>query len=252
MARSFNGTSDSALQGSAFGGGTVGSFTFSAWLKSSAVVRGCWAGVVETGTTGVFQVWINTQDTTTNTTSRLFCQIRDTAGNSDTANATQAAVADGAFHHHAIVRSGAAFIYYFDGAAQTLTLTTNLLGAGNITFARPLSLGARNLRGVIDSFLACEVALPAYYNAALSADQVAALAAGYHPSLIAPESLVSAYELDGGSPEPDRWGGNSLTLSGTSLTADPPLIYPSGIVNVNKAAATGNRRRRLLLCGRAA
>lgn len=101
------------------------------------------------------------------------------------------------------------------------------------------------------------IAVPCVWNVALTDDEVAQLAAGYHPTCVRPDAIVALWEFDtGASTEPDYWGGYSLTNSGSTQREDPPLIYPAGVIDSVFTAsapppATGNRRRRLLICGAA-
>ena len=69
------------------------------------------------------------------------------------------------------------------------------------------------------------------WDAALTDDEVAALAAGHSPLLIRPASLVAYWPLGGLSGDHDRdiVGGYDLTAYNSPTWADhPPVIYPSG------------------------
>lgn len=81
---------------------------------------------------------------------------------------------------------------------------------------------------------------------------IAALNAGISPLLVMPSSLVLYCPLWGiASPENDLVGGASMTLTGTSEAAHPGIfVQPSGRPQViRQASATGNRRRRVIVCG---
>jgi hypothetical protein len=152
--------------------------------------------------------------------------------------------------HHAAgvwaaVNSRAAYI---DGGSKGTESTSETPSGLNRTVVGALRQGSNQ------NFMSGRIALPCIWNVALSDNEVAQLAAGFHPSLIRPDAIAALWELDqGASPEPDAWGSFPLTLGGSPIYADdPPIIYPSGAVNVIQAAAappTGNRRRRVLLCG---
>lgn len=106
------------------------------------------------------------------------------------------------------------------------------------------------------TFLGGQVTKACIWNVALSASEIDELGGFFHPSMVRPESIVALWDFDqGASPEPDHWGGYSLTLTGTTQVDDPPIIYPSDWIDavqyVAPPADTGNRRRRLLICGAA-
>ena len=75
------------------------------------------------------------------------------------------------------------------------------------------------------------IAEAAAYNASLTADEIAALAAGYSPLFIRPDALVGYWPLGGtsyASDYSDIAAGNTLTATGTPTEVDhPPIIYPS-------------------------
>lgn len=80
------------------------------------------------------------------------------------------------------------------------------------------------------------IADAALWNVSLSDDDAAALAAGVSPLLIRPDALVAYWPLIGAySPEIDEVGAFPLTLTGTAQADHPPIIYPSGIIDVIKA-----------------
>ncbi len=86
----------------------------------------------------------------------------------------------------------------------------------------------------------CRVAQCGLWNVALGADHVAALAAGYHPRLVRPASLVSCWDLGGFAGEYDNdWvGGYNLTPTNSPTWADgPPIIYPDDALSVIAATA---------------
>lgn len=60
----------------------------------------------------------------------------------------------------------------------------------------------------------------------------------HSPELVRPSDLKVYFGLLGdSSPERDYWGGLSGTITGTVAAADhPPIIYPSGILDVIKAS----------------
>lgn len=70
------------------------------------------------------------------------------------------------------------------------------------------------------------------WNVALTADEQMALAKGFSPLLIRPQSLQGYWPIDGiSSPEIDRWNSRrNLTLNGSPAKADGPRMYlPMGV-----------------------
>lgn len=99
------------------------------------------------------------------------------------------------------------------------------------------------------------VAELAIWNVDIGAAGFASLAKGANPLQIKSESLVSYFPLHGGySTEHDWVSGRTGTISGTvAKAAHPRIIYPRSNrrIYIPAAAPAGNRRRRVLLCGRA-
>lgn len=104
-------------------------------------------------------------------------------------------------------------------------------------------------RSSLALYLSGSLAWPAIWSAALSAGEIAALAAGAYPPTIRPDSLVAFWplggfdteETDGGGAR-DLWGIYDLTAVSAAVgpgLADHPggLIYPSGNVVYPAAAA---------------
>lgn len=79
------------------------------------------------------------------------------------------------------------------------------------------------------------------WSAILDAAEIAALASGFAPTLIRPQSLAAYWPLFGNdSPEPDRWKSRSdLTLTNTPTKADHPRMYypPSTALGEDAGAA---------------
>lgn len=102
-------------------------------------------------------------------------------------------------------------------------------------------------------YMSGRIAEAAIWNVALSDDDALALAAGFCPLMVRPDALVAYWPLIGvNSPETDEVApANNLTLSGTAQADHPPIIYPSGIIDVVKASGGAppavNRRRRVIM-----
>lgn len=242
MARSFNGSTNYLLPSGAFAGGTAGSFLLSWWMRTTttATVRTC-LGVAEDGTAGVVQVHLNSNNAGNGGQSNgTFLFVRDNSGNQNGGNFVNATVYDGNWHHHMLYRSGSNTFYYVDGGVQSVTYSSSALSANNISFARPLGIGARNLRGTMDTHANCEIAELAYYGGLPSVGDLEALAQGFSPLLVAPALLENYYPLLGRrSPETDLWGGSHATVSGASAAVHPRVYGPqAGQMSFVPAAAT--------------
>lgn len=88
-----------------------------------------------------------------------------------------------------------------------------------------------------------EMAEVALWNAALTAGEFASLGKGFSPLTIRPQLLVFYVPIIGRySPEVNLIGPSG-TLTGTTTTAHPPMIYPSKVrTHIAVAAATGTPR----------
>ncbi len=143
-----------------------------------------------------------------------------------------------------------------NGGAVTFGAATWTLGSPGISDAIGGDGFFSSANNQIDGLLT-DVAV---WAGELSADDFAALAAGYSASLIRPDILVSHFLMDQAASEneKDHWGGLTGTIAGTIGAAeDPPIIYSAGVLSVTQADGGGggpvrNRRRRALICGRAA
>lgn len=83
----------------------------------------------------------------------------------------------------------------------------------------------------------------AIWNVALVQAELEALAAGYSPLFIRPESLVEYWPLRGReSPEPGLLGWGNLTLTNTSYLDHPPMIYPAPVSYLVPAVVAAPRR----------
>jgi hypothetical protein len=103
---------------------------------------------------------------------------------------------------------------YFNGVAGSDN-TTNI-DSSDSTFDY-ISIGTRFASGVAGLPHSGWIAWPAVWNVALSADEIAALAAGYSPLLIRPQNLVffAPLQNEAAGDEFDIVGGRLLTETGT-------------------------------------
>lgn len=105
-------------------------------------------------------------------------------------------------------------------------------------------IGARNDDA---SFFDGRIAHVCWWDVALTAEEIAALARGVHPRRVRPGDCVGYWPILGtSSPEPDFSGnGNAMTLTGSPAVADGPPVEPlviGWVPDVGGAAAGGQDR----------
>lgn len=126
-------------------------------------------------------------------------------------------------HVAAVVASTTSRSIYLNGgnAGSNSTLVNTPPGL-NTT-----SVGCWILSSAPGGLLSGRLAEVAFWSAALDADEIAALAKGFSPLLIRPQSLAAYWPLVGNdSPEPDRWKNRyDLTLTNAPAKADHPRLF---------------------------
>lgn len=134
---------------------------------------------------------------------------------------TTAGYSANTWHHACAVFSAATSrAAYLDGGNKGTDTGNVVIGA---TYDRT-SIGRRG-DSTPDAYMSGHIAGAAVWNAALSDDEAAILAKGYSPLFVKPENLVAYWPLVRGLN--DRVGGYTLTASGTTVSAHPPVIYPA-------------------------
>lgn len=149
------------------------------------------------------------------------------------------------FHAAFVTATSASRAVYLNGANKgTNSAVMTPVGVDSTTVGRLT-------RASHASYMSGRIAWPAIWNVALSDDEVAALAAGAHPTMIRPGSLAAFWplggldteETDGGTAR-DIWGGYDLTANSDAVgpgIADHlgGLIYPASPQMVVSTAAVG-------------
>jgi hypothetical protein len=144
-------------------------------------------------------------------------------GGSAYLNAGTAVFTAGNWGHVAGVFNGGDFRVYFNGALADSSASAS---PTDISGADRTHVGVHYYGPGLFDYLDGDAAEQAVYSAALTAADIAQLAAGASPLLVRPESLVSCWQLTGrASPEPDLVGDFPLTLLNTPVYADHPRVY---------------------------
>lgn len=219
MARAFNGTTQYLTFATPVI--TAYPFTMACWFKSSDLANDqCLMCLSDTaGTTNYWFLYAAGSAVGDPVSFRT---------NADTAAATTVGYQANTWHHAVVVCTSATLReVYIDGGSKGQA-TTNATPAGldNTT------IGVRT-RTTNDGFMNGSVAEAAVWNVALTATEIAQLAAGINPMAIRPTAIVSYWPLGGNtSPEPDLVGSAAMTLT-ASPTSDSHPPKASGVPTRN-------------------
>lgn len=154
-------------------------------------------------------------------------------------------------HAAAVFASNTSRSVFLDGAGKGTNTTSR-------TFPNvdSVAIGSYLVSGSRVNYVDGAIMWPAIWNAALTDDEVASLAAGAHPKKIRPDALVFCPPLGGfdGDHDIDIVGGLSLTAyNSPTWTDDSPsgLIYPSvPVVGIGTAGGGGGSvQQQLMLLG---
>ena len=236
MGRDFNGTSDQAETGST--PVTATPVTIACWFNADAFPA------FSSALCGVSN-GVNSRVTLA---FRATGALRAQAGQNDGAAAsaqTTNTVSTGVWAHAAgVFASDSSRIAYLDGTASTEN-TTALVPAA---FDR-ITAGFGYIESGSDRSDA-KVAEVAVWNVALTAAEIAALAKGFSPWLVRPQSLRFYAPMIGRySPEIDIIGARGLTLTGTAVADHPRVFQPARLVALDKFVVAAGRIHKLGLLG---
>lgn len=136
--------------------------------------------------------------------------------------AVQTGTTEGAWNHFAGVwASATSRIAYVNGRGGTEN-TTSLTPPG----LDRLAIGLRYRSGADQPFGGM-LSLIGLWNVALTADEIAVLARGYHPTLIRPGNLVEWWSLSGHTPNLGNvLNRNLVSVAGPGMANDPPQLIP--------------------------
>jgi hypothetical protein len=203
----------------------TGSFSFSTWLKTGNSLSQSLIGTTNTGTSTLFSVFLNRDHTDTQASGKVFIQIRDTAArvyrvsNTTAINfynnrPNQLTVVCTPSQNTAIIAINGIPLSTTNGNATGPTSFT--------TFDFSMAIGARNQRGVIDSFFQGIIDEPRIWNRALSAQEIANM---YFNNVVPRNGLVGEYlfnETIGTTTLDSSGNGNDGTITGATYMTDVP------------------------------
>ena len=218
MARSFNGTTTQIAKSS--GVVTALPFSFGCWVNPNASPS---SGVMGIGSATGGQHML--YDIEIPAGKAVAEALDNTAGVDDeTALSTLTLVAGTWYHVCAVFASTTSRTIYANGGNSGTSSVSVTHTAAALTYT---SFGGVQSSGTL-FYGNNQVAFAGFWNVALSASDVAALAAGAHPTLVRPSALVASADLLGsGSPEPDLVSSTGWTLVGApTVTANPRIYLP--------------------------
>lgn len=173
--------------------GTLGASLLTAsaefWVKTTTTALGAVFGVLNTGTTVAWQVFLNSNATGALSVGSTQFYVRDNGGLQ-----VQGTIAtnlyDGAWHHVVmVVTSATTFAVYVDGVAVAVTYGLQNTLATFVNFGFPVTIAARNNRNTIDTFADVTLDEVAFYPTRLSVSRVAAHFAAATPASSAARTL---------------------------------------------------------------
>jgi hypothetical protein len=219
--RSFNGSSDSINMGQPSALNFTAPFTLSAWTNATSfpALGNNSGGIITKGYDG----------------SKAQYVLRYTGSPFAGGNALKLQILyyDGAVHGIEWSPTNTTGTWYnivggFDGSVWFLYNNGISVGTTSGTQIAPtnsaedFAVGSEVDTGTPAQFFNGLIADAAAWNVALSATEIAKLAAGYRPYQVRTSGLIGYWPLEGtASPEPDLVAGNNGTLTGTSAGASP-------------------------------
>jgi hypothetical protein len=235
MARSFNGTSQYAQYAGAVVTGYP--FTLAAWVKpgENGLENDFVLSLSDVSENAVYQA-IVLGGGAGGDEGKVIAVSRNTTL---AAAKTSAAMSAGTWNHAAGVFSSATSRAAYLNGGNKGTETTN------ITFAAGIDTTAigRLSRPTPAAYFHGSCAEAGVWAAALSDEEIAALAAGLSPPHVRPGALVAYWPLFARATNEEDWvGGNTLTVTGATAADHPRIIYPAWpeIILPEAAPASGD------------
>jgi hypothetical protein len=212
MARTYNGSSQYAYADVADGLGITGndpvwaSFWF--WPNSTAASY------------GVFNIGVSGSTNHYRRVTSGGGNVLGSSGGAGTNASASAALAGAAQWQHILAEWGGVTsrkIAVNNGTPGTNATSINITSAPNhVRLAATLNLSA---------YMAGRLAWIGVFSGVPTDDQKAALAAGAHPAVVSPATLLDAWDKIGEGSTEGSWRGNALTLVNSPTRSDSPRIY---------------------------
>lgn len=154
----------------------TGKTSWEFWVQNNVTTAGVIAGLFNDGGSTAFVIEMNRHPDNSILVGRIRVHLRGASGSSTQiigGLGFDSGISDGIFHHFVVQADAAADLLeiWIDGISQTITYnaqTTPVPG----DFGYPLTLCARNLRGVIDRHLECDIQLFTLRTDWLNANQI--------------------------------------------------------------------------------
>lgn len=224
MARKFNGSSDHVdiANEANFDVDFADTFSLSAWVNLTSNVAGSVFAKHDPVTLGG---WELAHKSGASTPTFQFI-IDGTVNQSNTFTTAEWALAT--WFHVGCTYDGtsstAGMLIYVNAASQAKTDVANL-ASGSMLNNLQAEIGARNLGGANNNPSNAAIAQPAFWKGVvLTAANMSALSVGIPPPQVNSANLVSWWPLNGSSPEPDAFGANAGTVTGTTWIDDPTVL----------------------------
>lgn len=234
MARSFAGSPDRLVAASA--AVTAYPITMSCWLNTNSVTSNQVAMAVAAAATdnARFELRLNSS-------GQAQARAVDSTGTS--AGISSAALSASTWYHAGAVFVGDANRTVYLNGTGTSHTTSRTVDPSSFT---TMTVGCvTTLAGSFGSYFSGDIAEPAIWSVALTADEISLLASGYSPLFVRPQSLVFYAPLfgrAGASGDEEDWSnGRTLVQTSSPAVADHPrIIYPRRriITPVGAAAPT--------------
>lgn len=209
---------------------TSGVLTMAGWFKpSSLAANGVILGLADSGSSSnLMEIYFDKDNAT------LQCFIDD--GSSAQAGAAVSSITSTSTWYHVCGRRPLTSSL---DAAVNGTFGTQLTGLAVAPTVNAIYMGVQRISGALSGYLDGALAEVGLWNAALTNDEVASLAAGYSPLFVRPQSLVAYWPLNARATNEEDWvGGYALTNNnGATSTFHPRVIYPRGMQLVAFPAA---------------
>jgi len=212
MARLFNGTNDALRATSA--PVTAAPLTIACWFNQTASAAGLLVSIGVNGGGDRLQIFTN------GPLSQAVAAGAIQGGTSGQSVLTGVPTAGEWNHAAGVFTSATSRTAYWNGAAGTPN-TTSATPSG----VNSVVIGAR-YNTTLGAYFSGSIAEVAIWNAALTAEEIASLSKGFHPTLIRPASLQFYAPLIRAAQ--DLRGGLSIGELGTGTTGSdhPRIIYP--------------------------